>query len=54
MNNCNDGFGTPENCHELTVLSDEEINKCALPSLVDEKVEGECALNHLCSNVEIH
>ncbi|KAF9529953.1 hypothetical protein CPB83DRAFT_925410 [Crepidotus variabilis] len=41
MDNCTDGFGTPENCHELTVLSDDEINKCTVPPKVDEKVEGD-------------
>lgn len=42
MDNCLDGFGWPEACTELTVLTDEEINACVQRPLVDEKVEGEC------------
>lgn len=41
MDNCYDGFGWPEACPELTILSDEEINKCVQASQVDETVEGE-------------
>lgn len=48
MNTCHDLFGTPESCGELTVLSDDEINKCAQPARVNEVVEGECKTSHLC------
>ncbi|TEB21927.1 hypothetical protein FA13DRAFT_1766544 [Coprinellus micaceus] len=41
MDNCKDSFGTPENCPELTLLTDEEMNSCTQPALVPEKVEGE-------------
>ncbi|TFK22731.1 hypothetical protein FA15DRAFT_504932 [Coprinopsis marcescibilis] len=41
MDNCLDGFGTPESCRELTVLSDAEINRCVQKTRVDETVEGE-------------
>ncbi|KAF6765378.1 hypothetical protein DFP72DRAFT_1108047 [Ephemerocybe angulata] len=40
MDNCHDGFGWPEACPELTILSDEEINKCVQQPRVDEVVEG--------------
>ena len=42
MDNCKDSFGTPENCPELTLLTDEEMNSCTQPAVVPEKVEGEC------------
>ena len=42
MDKCHDAFGTPENCSELTILTDEDINKCSQPPLVNEKTEGEC------------
>lgn len=42
MNKCLDDFGTPEKCKELTVLSDDEINKCIQPVKINEKTEGEC------------
>jgi len=41
MNKCLDDFGTPEKCKELTVLSDDEINKCIQPVKINEKTEGE-------------
>ncbi|EAU82519.2 hypothetical protein CC1G_12256 [Coprinopsis cinerea okayama7 len=41
MDNCLDYAGRPDGCKELTVLSDEEINSCKVPVLVDEVVEGE-------------
>jgi len=41
MNKCLDDFGTPELCTELTLLTDEEINKCSQPVQVNEKTEGE-------------
>ncbi|KAF5331266.1 hypothetical protein D9611_013095 [Ephemerocybe angulata] len=40
MDNCHDGFGWPEACPELTILSDEDINKCVQRPRVDEVVEG--------------
>jgi len=42
MDKCLDGFGTPEACSELTVLTDDEINKCVQQAQVNEKTEGEC------------
>ncbi|KAJ2922961.1 hypothetical protein H1R20_g14123, partial [Candolleomyces eurysporus] len=41
MDNCQDGFGWPEACTELTVQTDAEINACVQKTSVDEKVEGE-------------
>ncbi|KAG2012825.1 hypothetical protein CC2G_009795 [Coprinopsis cinerea AmutBmut pab1-1] len=41
MDNCLDYAGRPDGCKELTVLSDEDINSCKVPVLVDEVVEGE-------------
>ncbi|TEB24317.1 hypothetical protein FA13DRAFT_1714785 [Coprinellus micaceus] len=41
MDNCRDNFGWPEACPELTILSDEEINKCVQQPRVDEAVEGQ-------------
>ncbi|KAJ2912997.1 hypothetical protein MD484_g7421, partial [Candolleomyces efflorescens] len=40
MANCNDRGDFPEDCKELTVLTDEEINSCTQPVLVDEVTEG--------------
>ncbi|EAU85071.2 hypothetical protein CC1G_04167 [Coprinopsis cinerea okayama7 len=40
MDNCLDIFGRPEDCTELTLQTDEEMNACTLPSQVDEQVEG--------------
>ena len=42
MNTCLDDFGSPELCTELTIQTDEEINKCIQQVQVDEKTEGEC------------
>ena len=47
MNTCLDDFGTPEACSELTLLTDDEINKCVQQVQVDEKTEGECKLKSL-------
>jgi len=42
MNKCLDDFGTPELFSELTIQTDDEINKCVQQVQVDEKTEGEC------------
>jgi hypothetical protein len=42
MNTCHDYFGTPENCPELTLQTDEEMNKCSKQTSIDEVTEGEC------------
>ncbi|EAU86359.2 hypothetical protein CC1G_05353 [Coprinopsis cinerea okayama7 len=41
MDKCHDGFGWPEACEELTILSDDDINACKQQPQVDEVVEGE-------------
>ncbi|KAF6764866.1 WSC domain-containing protein [Ephemerocybe angulata] len=42
MDVCTDVSGRPADCaSELTVLTDEEINSCKLPPMVNENVEGE-------------
>lgn len=41
MNTCLDDFGSPELCTELTIQTDEEINKCIEQVQVNEKTEGE-------------
>ncbi|KAJ2912328.1 hypothetical protein MD484_g8082, partial [Candolleomyces efflorescens] len=41
MDTCLDAFGWPENCPELTILTDDEINQCVQQAKVDETVEGE-------------
>ncbi|KAJ2918739.1 hypothetical protein MD484_g1659, partial [Candolleomyces efflorescens] len=42
MDVCTDISGRPADCaSELTLLTDEEINNCRLPAMVDETVEGE-------------
>lgn len=40
MDKCNDGFGTPESCKELTVQPDSAINACSQKSRVAEQVDG--------------
>ncbi|RXW20562.1 hypothetical protein EST38_g5294 [Candolleomyces aberdarensis] len=40
MANCNDRGDFPADCKELTVQTDEEINSCTQPVLVDEVTEG--------------
>lgn len=44
MDNCHDYFGTPENCPELTLQTDEEINQCIKTTSIDEITEGQCEL----------
>ncbi|KAF6750595.1 hypothetical protein DFP72DRAFT_511799 [Ephemerocybe angulata] len=41
MDNCKDQFGYPEECHELTLQTDEEMNQCRKQAQVPEVVEGE-------------
>ncbi|KAH6904348.1 hypothetical protein BKA70DRAFT_1373448 [Coprinopsis sp. MPI-PUGE-AT-0042] len=41
MNTCHDYFGTPENCTELTLQTDEEMNKCSKQTSINEVTEGE-------------
>ena len=43
MDVCIDPSGRPADCaSQLTLQTDEEMNACTLPPMVDEKVEGEC------------
>lgn len=48
MNTCHDYFGTPENCPELTLQTDEEMNKCSKQTSIDEVTEGECESPPFC------
>ncbi|TFK27421.1 hypothetical protein FA15DRAFT_635897 [Coprinopsis marcescibilis] len=41
MDKCLDIGGRPEDCKELTIISDEDMNKCIQRPQVNEKVEGE-------------
>ena len=53
MDNCLDIFGAAETCaHELTVLTDEEMDSCKLPPLVPEVVEGECTFSVVLARLE--
>jgi len=54
MDKCLDGFGTPEACSELTVLTDDEINKCVQQAQVNEKTEGECKFGCFCALPSVH
>jgi hypothetical protein len=48
MDVCTNVSGRPADCaSELTLLTDEEMNNCRLPAMVDETVEGECKLHRL-------
>lgn len=42
MAHCNDRGDFPADCKELTVQTDEEINSCTQPVIVDEVTEGQC------------
>ncbi|KAJ3545035.1 hypothetical protein NMY22_g2587 [Coprinellus aureogranulatus] len=40
MAHCNDRGDFPADCKELTILTDEEINTCTQPAVIDEVTEG--------------
>jgi len=40
MDNCFDTFGAPDSCRTLQAQSDDAMNSCRVPSVVNERVEG--------------